>query len=76
MKSILHITLTLAAIAAIGRAETTPAVEADVVRQAVEKALPALQKSGTRVRAKKWLRLLPSSGAAGASDRHGRRPRL
>jgi squalene cyclase len=46
MKSILHLTMTLAAMAAISRAQSAGPVQADTIRAAVEKALPSLQKAG------------------------------
>lgn len=46
MKSILHLTLTLAAMAAISHAQQVELVQPAAIRQAVEKALPALQKAG------------------------------
>lgn len=46
MKSIMHLTLTLAAMTAISQAQPAEFVQPDTIRNAVEKALPALQKAG------------------------------
>jgi squalene cyclase len=46
MKSILHLTLTLVAMAAISHAQPAERVPQAAIREAVEKSLPALQKAG------------------------------
>ncbi len=46
MKTILHLTLTLTAMAALAHAQPSDPVPSADIRTAVEKALPALQKAG------------------------------